>query len=257
MLELLRSLTPEQWQAPTSCPGWSVKDIAAHILGDDLNNLSSGRDGFRSAWFDGPRWEDLVAFINERNEAWVDALRRVSLPVLVELLGFSGARVHAHFESLDPMAPGPNVAWAGSGSMPMWMHVAREYSERWLHQMQIREAVAGSGLLERRLFHPVLDTFVHALPVAYANVAAELGTHVLVEISGDAGGGWSLVKGAAGWELFEGMDNSATMTVRLDQDLAWRLWTKGVDPAAARAAVSFEGDRVLGEPLLGAVAIIA
>ena len=37
LLELLRSLAPEQWQHPTLCSGWDVRDVAAHVLSyDDL-----------------------------------------------------------------------------------------------------------------------------------------------------------------------------------------------------------------------------
>ena len=33
---LLRGLTPAQWAQPTACPGWDVKDVAAHVLGDHI-----------------------------------------------------------------------------------------------------------------------------------------------------------------------------------------------------------------------------
>lgn len=32
-LGLLRSLDPDEWQAPTDCAGWSVRDIVAHVVG--------------------------------------------------------------------------------------------------------------------------------------------------------------------------------------------------------------------------------
>jgi uncharacterized protein (TIGR03083 family) len=32
-LDQLRELTPEQWQAPTECPGWTVRDMAGHTVG--------------------------------------------------------------------------------------------------------------------------------------------------------------------------------------------------------------------------------
>jgi hypothetical protein len=108
--EVLRGLTPQKWRAPTSSPGWSVKDIVAHIIGDDFNNLSGGRDGFRDAWFEWSQWDELVAFINARNEAWVDALRGLSPRVLVELLEFAGERTQAYYGSLELMGMGPNVA---------------------------------------------------------------------------------------------------------------------------------------------------
>ena len=35
-IALLRGLRPGQWARPTVCPGWDVKDIAAHVLGDHV-----------------------------------------------------------------------------------------------------------------------------------------------------------------------------------------------------------------------------
>jgi uncharacterized protein (TIGR03083 family) len=257
LLNLLASLDETQWGLPTACAGWSVKDIAAHILGDDLNVLTGGRDGFLSGSFSGGDWAELVAYLNAKNEAWVDALRRLSPRVLLELLEDSGERLTSYLGSLDPISAGPNVAWAGQGPHPMWLHIAREYTERWLHQMQIREAVGAPGLYERRLFYPVLDTFVQALPVAYAASDAEPGTLVVVAIEGDAGGEWALVRSRDGWQLVTEASAASSATVRLDQVTAWKLWTKGTAPEEARPKVRLEGDPRLGEPLLQAVAIIA
>lgn len=33
VIDLLETLTPQQWSAPTDCPGWSVRDVAGHLLG--------------------------------------------------------------------------------------------------------------------------------------------------------------------------------------------------------------------------------
>ena len=40
-LSLLRSLDPDEWQAPTDCAGWSVRDIVAHV---DFALDDSGRE---------------------------------------------------------------------------------------------------------------------------------------------------------------------------------------------------------------------
>jgi uncharacterized protein (TIGR03083 family) len=45
LLELLSSLSAGQWQSATVCPGWSVKDVALHLLGGDIDLLSRRRDG--------------------------------------------------------------------------------------------------------------------------------------------------------------------------------------------------------------------
>ena len=44
---LLTSLTGGDWAQPTSCPGWSVHDVAAHLLGVELGNVSVRRDRWR------------------------------------------------------------------------------------------------------------------------------------------------------------------------------------------------------------------
>jgi uncharacterized protein (TIGR03083 family) len=256
LVELLRDLSPDHWHAPTSCPGWSVKDIVAHVIGDDLNNLSGGRDGFRDARFEWERWDELVAYINKCNEMWVEAMRRLSPEVLLDLLSFSGERARLYYQSLDLWAPGPNVAWAGAGEHPMWLHLAREYTERWLHQAQVREALGAPMLHERRLLHPVLDTFARALPVAYASIEAPAGAGVAVVVTGDAGGRWVVRRGPQEWRL-DGSNPEVDATVTLDQSLAWRLWTKGMDAEAARPRVRGEGPAKLCEPVLYMVSIIA
>jgi hypothetical protein len=60
------------------------------------------------------------------------------------------------------------VSWVGPDPVPNWLDVAREYTERWTHQQQARDAVGMPGLREPTFMAPVLATFVHALPQAFA-----------------------------------------------------------------------------------------
>src|SRR6266568_413658 len=48
LLDVLADLEPDRWHLPTVCPGWSVADIARHLLGDDLGRVSRMRDEFKS-----------------------------------------------------------------------------------------------------------------------------------------------------------------------------------------------------------------
>src|SRR5947207_318056 len=43
LLELLRSLSPEDWEKQTVSPKWKVKDVAAHLLDTLLRGLSVAR----------------------------------------------------------------------------------------------------------------------------------------------------------------------------------------------------------------------
>jgi uncharacterized protein (TIGR03083 family) len=215
LLELLRGLSAEQWKLPTVCPGWSVGDIARHLLGDDLGRLSRMRDGFREASQAKPG-EDVVALVNRLNEQWVTALRRLSQRVVCDLLEMTGEWTQEHFATLDLDAMGSAVSWAGPDPAPVWLDVAREYTERWHHQQQMRDAVGAPELLSRRIFAPVLATFVFAMPWSYRSAIAEDGATVTLHITGEAGGVWTLQREANDWRLYTGapLRPNASATIR-------------------------------------------
>ena len=66
LLLLLKGLEEEEWGRQTTAGKWSVKDVALHILGGDIGNLSRRRDGF-SLRADLASYQKLLAFINEIN----------------------------------------------------------------------------------------------------------------------------------------------------------------------------------------------
>jgi uncharacterized protein (TIGR03083 family) len=259
LLKLLGALDPEGWAGQTACPGWSVKDIVAHVLGDDLGILARERDGFRGA--DSPRsssWDDLVRFVNERNEAWVAAWRRASPRLLVDQLAISGPALLDYYRSLDPDELGGSVSWAGPQPAPNWLRVAREYTERWAHQQQIRDATSTPGLREARWIRPLLDTFAHSLPIALRSIDAPDGTAVALAATGEGGGSWITARRAGRWSLAtEATAERPSTVVIIDVDTLWRLYTKAIDPDSARARARIEGNEALGERVLAARAIIA
>lgn len=255
LLELLSGLEPDQWNALTACEGWTVRDVALHILGGDLGNLSMRRDRFRGV--ESAPGEDLVAFINRYNGEWVLAARRLSPRTLVDLLAFVGPQLFAYFATLDLMAPGGSVSWAGLDHAPVWLDVAREYTERWLHQQHIRDATGRPGLVDRRYMGPVLETFAFALPQTFRDVAAPPATTVQLHVEGEAGGDWAVQREAKSWKLYSGTAERQDARVAMDELVAWRLFTKGLEPAEAEGLVSFEGDARLGRRVLQTVSIIA
>jgi len=257
LLELLSSLSTEDWEKPTACEGWSVKDVALHLLGDDIGNLSRKRDAYSPAGEPVEGWDDLVDLVNRLNDLWVRATRRISPRLLCDLQAFTGAQMCAYFASLDPYALGGPVSWAGPDPAPVWLDLAREYTERWLHQQQIRDAVGKPGLKEPRFFAPVLDAFVRALPHTYREIDAEDGTLVALTISGEAGGKWFLLRVGDLWNLALDVSRPADAEVVVGQDVAWRLFTKGTSPDEARSVVTITGDRRLGSRVLDMVSIIA
>jgi uncharacterized protein (TIGR03083 family) len=256
LLRILGSLTDQQWEQPTVCEGWTVRDVALHLLGDDVGFLSGlrDRDG-QYGEFD--RWEDLVAFINAQNDLWVRAARRISRRLLIALLGVTGPQCHDYIASLDPYEPAGPVGWTGNDSDPTWLHIAREFTEHWMHHQHICEAVGITSLKDRRYRQPVLSTFVYALPHTYRQTAAPVDTLVRFQITGEGGGEWHLIRQPEAWRLYAGSDHTPASTVILDDDTAWRLFTRGLDRDEIRQRAVIEGDTALGAVALTGVAIIA
>ncbi len=256
LLRVLETLRDDEWNAPTACAGWSVRDVALHVLGDDVGLLSGLRDA------DSPRgafstFADLVSFINARNGVWVEANRRMSRMVLLSLLNFLGAQWAEYVASVDPAAPAGPIGWTGNDHDPMGLHLARELTEYWMHHQHICEAVGVISLQDARFLHAVLSTFIHCLPRTYAATAAPEATLVKVVITGTGGGTWHLVRESERWRLYAETDLTPASIVTLDADTAWRLFTKGLDPVEIAARLQVEGDQRLGRVMETAIAIIA
>ena len=259
LLRLLRGLRGDDWLRPTGCALWSVRDIAAHLLDDDLRRLSFHRDG-QPPPGDGPVEDhaSLVVLVNRMNAEWVAVARRMSTRVIIELLEVTGPMVVELFRAIDPLAPAHwAVSWAGETQSAHWFDVGRDYSERWLHQQQIRDAVGAPPLTGREWLHPVLALFVRALPHRFREVARAAGTTMRLIIEGPAGGEWTLHREAGAWVLYAGSAPDPAATVVLSDDLAWRLFSKGLARDAARTLVRIDGDQALGSAVLDALAVIA
>ncbi|QEH34689.1 hypothetical protein OJF2_32300 [Aquisphaera giovannonii] len=264
LLDLLRSLSADDWQRPTVCSAWSVKDIASHLLDTALRRLSMQRDGYAPP--DSPRefhsHEELVAYLHRLNAQWTSATSRLSPRVLIAWTQQAAGELAELFESADPFAPALfPVAWAGELDSRMWFDAAREFTERWHHQRQIADALdRPTPIDERRLQHPVLDTFLRALPHTYRDVNAPEGTIVCIRILGDAGGEWFVRREGSTWKLYHDVRDRTDSVVTIDQSIAWKFLTKRTDRAKALARfpdIRIEGEPAFGEPALEMVSIMA
>lgn len=257
LVDLLRGLSPAEWERSTVAQGWSVKDIALHLLGDDISIVSRKRDAFREPSPNLAGWQELVTWLNQRNNAWVENMRRLSPRVLCDLLQLIGSQMNEYFATLDLTARGGAVSWAGPDPAPVWLDVAREYTEQWHHQQHIRDAVSKPGLTEPRYLAPVLAAFVHALPHTFRMVDARQGTCVTLTIVGESGGSWTIVREHNRWQLYVGKPEQPIAETVLPEQISWRLFTKGILKETARAQATFFGDQILGAQMLNAVSIIA
>jgi uncharacterized protein (TIGR03083 family) len=255
LLDLLESLAPDDWSRATIAGEWTVKDIAAHLVADDLGRLSRDRDGHLQRWV--PADEPFKAYIDRRNGDWVATTRRLSPRVIRSLLDFVGRETQAWFETVDPLALGSPVSWVGPEPAPNWLDIAREFTERWHHQQQIREAVGAPLLNEVRFLGPVLATFAFALVPPFRDIQAPTGTTVLFHVDGPSGGDWTVIRKATGWSLRVGVPDRPSGSVAMDEDTAWRMFVRALPRPGIDARSRFTGDPGLTSQILEAFALVS
>ena len=260
LIEILRSLSPEDWQRQTVAPMWKVKDVAAHLLDGNIRALSILRDDYFGEKPENiDTYQDLVGYLNRLNADWVHAIKRVSPHVLIELLEITGQEYSILMNTLNPFEKALfSVAWAGENESQNWFHIAREYTEKYHHQQQIRLAVGEADvLLKKEFYFPFLDTSFRALPHHYREVNAEEGDVIQVTVTGENGGDWFLYRSKNKWLLVTECKLIPICHIRIAPQIAWRLFTKGISRDEAEPFINNVGNELFGNKIFEILAVMA
>jgi uncharacterized protein (TIGR03083 family) len=259
LIELLTSLEPADWNKPTIAPLWTVKDIVAHLLDTNMRTVAAANNYSGKPPEKIQSYNDLVNYLNELNAIWVKAMDRISPQQLIGLMQTTNEPYVDYLASLDPFASAQYaVSWAGEEQSENWFHIAREYTEKWHHQQQIRDAVGKPGIMHRELFYPCIDTFMRGLPHTYRNIMADEGALIEITISTEAGGSWYLQRNTNRWILIkDAPDKSPDAAIIIKPDTAWKLFTKGIKPQTAIEEADLRGDEKLSKVMFNMIAVMA
>lgn len=257
LIELLETLSPSDWKKQTIAPKWKVEDVVLHLLDGNIRILSIQRDGY----FGVPpgsinSYDDLLAYLNQLNADWIRAAKRMSPKLVLELLKQTNKEIADYLNTIDLFAPALfSVAWAGEEISANWFHWAREYTEKWHHQQQIRLAVGKEKeLYKREWYHPHLETSMRALPHHYRKFPGKKDEVLSFEITGEAGGIWHLYHDGNKWIQTENMKVTENL-ITIEGEIAWRLFTKGIK--TEETIISIKGNQQAGEYLLSMLAVMA
>ena len=257
LIELLETLSPSDWKKQTIAPHWKVEDVVLHLLDGNIRILSMHRDGY----FGVPpgsinSYDDLLAYLNQLNADWIRAAKRMSPKLVLELLKQTNKEIADYLTTIDLFSPALfSVAWAGEETSANWFHWAREYTEKWHHQQQIRLAIGKEKeLYKREWYHPYLETSIRALPHHYRNFPGKKDEVLSFEITGEAGGIWHLYHDGNKWIQAENLKVTENL-ITIEGEIAWRLFTKGIKKEETK--IKIKGNKQAGEYLLSMLAVIA
>ncbi|MHB0929642.1 MAG: hypothetical protein ACYC3W_12200 [Candidatus Nanopelagicales bacterium] len=257
LLKVISEMKAEDWNVKTQFPRWTVKDIFAHLLDTSIRRLSSERDHFESIINHSINtYQELIDHITKLADQWAYSFSNVSPKILAEMIEKYQNELYEYLSTLDPFGKARfPVSWAGEESSRNWFDIAREYTERWHHQMQIREALGKEPLYQKELYYPVLDTFMQALPYHYKNIEKEDGYTLGIEIVGESGGIWFLEWNKEERLLKYEVKKKPNTIVKIDQEVAWKIFTQWNNLNLGNKVI-ISGDKEVGEHVLSMTCII-
>lgn len=259
LIELLEQLDQDEWNQQTVAKLWTVKDVVAHVLDGNIRILSNLRDGHRGESVAINSYQDLLDYLNTLNAEWVRAMKRVSPEMLIALLKFTGPPFYEYYASLDPNAKAEySVAWAGEQESANWMHIAREYTEKFLHQQQIRDATDRPGIMTEEYYLPFLEVCMYALPHTLRNTTAEKDSILKMEIVGAVSGKWYVQYNGEQWERVKPtLELQPVTEIFIDYYASWKLFSKSLRPKDLADKIRITGDQKLGEKAVEMVSFMA
>ena len=152
-------LTTDEWIMPTECPGWSVFDNVAHMIGTE-RMLAGEQPGTSDAATEAAAHAPHVRNdIGKANEHWISAYRGWDGPKLLdEFRAVTGRR-------LDGLRALTTAEWDEEGFTPEGPGPYRQFMEIrvfdcWYHDQDIREAVGRPGFMEGLVADLSLDRHI-------------------------------------------------------------------------------------------------
>jgi uncharacterized protein (TIGR03083 family) len=177
---IVAELGPEDWNRPTGCPGWRVRDVVAHVVGLE-SILTGGPEPDIEVPDDLPHVRDAAGAYMERH---VLARRGVAPADLVAELGEVFARRR------DQLAGDLNaeVPTFFGQSAPLIRSLGVRIFDIWAHEQDIRRAVGRPGHLTGPAAEAAARRLVRGLAKALPAQSGHPDATLVIDIAGDQTG---------------------------------------------------------------------
>ncbi|HMZ15151.1 MAG TPA: maleylpyruvate isomerase family mycothiol-dependent enzyme [Mycobacterium sp.] len=247
---LLDGLPDDDWDAPTSLPGWQVRDVLAHIAGTEamLLGMSPAEPDVDVSTLD--HVHNPIGALNER---WVRHLRAESAPAVLERFHELNGRRRSMLTKMIPEAWNALTQTpAGPDTYGRFMRI--RVFDCWMHEQDIRDALnrpstdAELGGDDTRV---ALDEVVASMGFVIGKKGgAPDGARILIELNGPVARSIRVsVQGRA--EVVEDFwGPEPTTTISLDGLQFTRLCGGRPMTPARPQAIDYDGDVAVGERIV-------
>ncbi|MFI8088829.1 maleylpyruvate isomerase family mycothiol-dependent enzyme [Streptomyces sp. NPDC086080] len=245
--ELVQPLPEADWNRRTPCPGWSVRDVVSHVIGQDSEMYGDPRP-IHSL----PR--DLFHVTNDHQrymEMQVDVRRHHTAPEMTSELELMIIRRNRQLRN-ESRQPGTKVRGPLNTELTLEESMRRHAFDVWVHEQDLRTALGRPGNLDSPGAHVARDVLLAALPRVVAKEAqAPRSSAVVIDVHGPLEFLRTIrvdIQGRGTLETAPALGPAATLT--LDWETFVRLTCGRVTPEAVADRVKTEGDLDLAEAIL-------
>lgn len=254
LAEATDGLSAAEWDRPTECPGWDVKDQLSHLIGIERSIL-----GEAPPEWDGPLGDHVKNDFAAMHEPWIavrrpldgSAVRAEFVDVTTTRLAELGKRTEEEWAV---------VGFSPVGQVPYAVFMEVRAFDCWVHEQDARRALGRPGGSGNRASAISLDRVQGAMPFVVGKQAGcPDATAVRFEITGpgdDARAFTVLVDGKRAREA--GDEVAPTVTVALSSLDFLRLGCgrATAEQVDAAGGVALRGDAAVGRQVLGAMNFI-
>jgi len=253
LIALAGDLAPGDWSHATDLPGWTVKDVYAHIIG--IESVLLGRQGPGIVVPDG--LPHVRNELGRANEAWVLAYRPCSgSEVLADLAEVVTER-RAMLARTDAAAfDAPSWTPAGEDTYGRFMRI--RVMDQWFHEQDVREAVGRPGHLSGLAPEVVLDELSSAMGYVVGKQANfPEGSSVRINLRGPMSHRWDIAVTDRA-RIVDQLSGEPTVTITMPGATFCRIagGRREWNHPWVRSAIVVYGDHDLGDQLLANLAFM-
>jgi uncharacterized protein (TIGR03083 family) len=247
------ALDAEEWELPSECPGWTVRDVISHLVGTERSLL--GEQPPKLAVDTPSHVRNPVGVFNE---SWIQARRVVAgLEVLAEFVEVTERRL-AQMRTW-PVSRFEEVGPSPVGEVPYRQFMELRVMDCWVHEQDIRLATERPGHRQGPAAELAIDRIASAMGFVVGKQAqAPEGVFVRFDVVGDVPRRLDIEVRQGRAVAVEDLEAEPTAVLRMDQESFWRLACGRVpgDAALFAGLVELEGDISLARQVLSSMAFM-
>jgi uncharacterized protein (TIGR03083 family) len=253
LIDLAGDLAPADWSHPTDLPGWTVKDVYAHVIG--IESMLLGRQAPAIAVPD--HLPHVRNEMGRANEAWVLAYRPCSgSEVLADLAEVVTERRAMLARTSADAFDAPSWTPAGEDSYGRYMRI--RVMDQWFHEQDVREAIGRPGHLSGLAPEVVLDELSSAMGYVVGKQANfPEGSSVRINLRGPMSHRWDIAVTDRA-RVVDQLIGEPTVTLTMPGATFCRVagGRREWNHQWVRSAIVVYGDHDLGDQLLANLAFM-